>query len=191
MSALAADFEPMAAMACGRRADEHDAGARAGGGELRVLREKPVAGMDGLRAGAARGVENDVTAQITFLRARAADVHGFIAGGDVRGLRVGVGVHRDGADSQSPARCARRGRRSRRGSRSAAWRTLRSYFFGAQEGARFSRNAAMPSRPSGDTRASAMHFAVAASNTSSMGISTTSASRRLVAASAAGLAASR
>ena len=49
----------------------------------------------------------------------------------------------------------------------------------------------MPSRPSGDTRASAMHLAVAASSTSSMGASTTSASRRLVAASAAGLADSK
>ena len=128
-----------------------------------------------------RGLEDDVAAQITFLRARAADVHGFIAGGDMRGLRVGVGVHRDGADAQSP-----RGARDAAGDL-AAVRDQQlgehgSYFFGAQEGARFSRNAAMPSRPSGDTRASAMHFAVAASSTSSMGASTTSASRRLVAA---------
>ncbi len=142
------------------------------------------------RAGAARGFEDHIAAQITVLRARAADVHGFIAGRDMRGIGVGVGIHRNGADAHPP-----RGARDAAGDlapiRDQQLGEHAGYFLGVQDGARFSRNAAMPSRPSGDTRASAMHFAVAASSTSSMGASTTSASRRLVAASAAGLAASR
>ena len=142
------------------------------------------------RTGTARGLENHVAAQITVLRARAANVHGFIAGRDMRGTGVSVGKHRNGTHAH-PARGARHAAGDFAPICDQQFAEHADYFLGIQDGARFSRNAPMPSRPSGDTRTSAMHFAVAANNTSSIGTSTTSASRRLVAASAAGLAASR
>jgi hypothetical protein len=56
--------------------------------------------MDRLGAGTSRGVEDRVAAQVALLRPRAADVHRLVAGGDVRRVRVGVGIHGDGAQSQ-------------------------------------------------------------------------------------------
>ena len=53
ISALAAAFEPIARIAAGRRADEDDAGRGAGLGELGVLRQEAVAGMDRLGAAVA------------------------------------------------------------------------------------------------------------------------------------------
>jgi hypothetical protein len=55
-----------AANGLGRRADEDDAGRFAGGGEIRILAEEAVAGVDGLGAMLARGVQNAVGAQIAF-----------------------------------------------------------------------------------------------------------------------------
>ena len=52
--------------------------------ELRVFRQEPVPGMNGLGTGTTRGFENHVTAQIAVLRARAANVHGFITSRDMR-----------------------------------------------------------------------------------------------------------
>ena len=60
--------------------------------------------MDCRGAPVARGVENHLAPQVTFLRARTADVYRLVAGRNVRGMRVGVGKHRDGADTQAPRR---------------------------------------------------------------------------------------
>ena len=48
----------------GGRADETDPVLPAGGGQRRILREKPVARMDGVRAGAARGLDHCGDAEI-------------------------------------------------------------------------------------------------------------------------------
>jgi hypothetical protein len=51
MSALASLFEPMARMADGRRADEDEAGCRTSLGEIGILGEEAIAGMDRLGPG--------------------------------------------------------------------------------------------------------------------------------------------
>ena len=56
----------------GRGADEDDAGVLAGGGEIGVLAEEAVAGMDGLGAVLAGGVEDAVDAQVAFGGGRRA-----------------------------------------------------------------------------------------------------------------------
>ena len=58
ISARAPIFEPMRAIAVGRRADEDEAGVRAGGGERRVLGEEAVAGVDRVGAAAAGRVDD-------------------------------------------------------------------------------------------------------------------------------------
>jgi hypothetical protein len=85
----------------GRRADKGDAGFFGGFGKGFVLGEEAVAGVDGARAGIARGLQDGVGAQVAGARLGAADVHGLVAGGDVAGVGVGVGIHRDGADAHA------------------------------------------------------------------------------------------
>ena len=85
------------------RADEDDAGRFHGVGELRVLAEEAVARMDRLRAGGLRHFKDDIAAQIAFLRTRRADVPRFVGQAHVLRVGVGVGIHRDGADTQPPA----------------------------------------------------------------------------------------
>src|SRR3982751_4624415 len=108
--------------------------------------------MDGCRTGSARGLENRFAAKVTVLRTRPADVHRLIAGGHMRGLRIRVGKHGHGAN----AHAAGGARETARDLAAIRYEDLAKhrdrYFFGSQAGARFSRNAAIPSRPSGDTR---------------------------------------
>jgi hypothetical protein len=62
--------------------------------------------VDGLRAGGARGLDDALDAQVAVRGRRTADVHGFVAGGDVLRVRVRVGI--DG-DARNPETFARRG----------------------------------------------------------------------------------
>ena len=140
------------------------------------------------RAGALRGLEDDVAAQIAFLRPRPADVHGLVAGGDMRGVGIGIGIHRHGANPQPP-----RGARDPAGDFAA----IRDQQFGEhrqlllrhpggrallEEGARCLRGL----RAKRAHRRCIWRSRPAARRP--CGASTTSASSRLVAASAAGLA---
>ena len=95
----AAVFEPMARMECGGGSDEDDAGGFAGGGEIGILAEESVAGMDGFGAVLAGGVENAVDAQVAFGGGRGADVLGFIGHAHVERGAVGIGVDGDGGDA--------------------------------------------------------------------------------------------
>ena len=88
-------------MGRGRRADDGDAGLFGGFGEGFVFRQEAVAGVDGLGAGIARGLQDGVGAQVAGARLGAADVHRDVAGGDVAGVGVGVGIDGDGADAQA------------------------------------------------------------------------------------------
>ncbi len=87
----------------GRRPDKDQAGFRAGPRKGLVLRQKAIARVDGLGARRARGFEDAVGTQVTVAGGRLADVYGLIARGDVAGVDVGIGIHRNGADAQATA----------------------------------------------------------------------------------------
>ena len=72
------------------------------GGEFGVLREESVAGVDGLRAGAARRVDDRVDAQVALPCRRGPDADRGVGLGDVPGVGVGVAEDRDRADSHGP-----------------------------------------------------------------------------------------
>ena len=68
------------------------------GGELRVLREESVAGMDGLRTGALRGRDDGVDVQVALPCGSGPDADRDVGLCDVAGARVGVAEHRDRPD---------------------------------------------------------------------------------------------
>ena len=84
-----------------------------------VLRQKAISGMDGVGAGLSRRRDDRVHVEITRARRRRPDTDGLVRRRDMRRLRIGVGIDRDGADAQAGAGPHDRGRRSRRGWRSA------------------------------------------------------------------------
>ncbi len=88
----------------GRRADERDARLRARLGEARILGEEPVAGVDRLGTGAARGVQDALAVQVALARRARSDVDRRIGLDHMPRVAVGVAEHRDGADPQPPQR---------------------------------------------------------------------------------------
>ncbi len=82
-----------------RGADEHQPGLGAVVGKRGVLRQEAVAGNDRLGAGGARRVNHLVAAQITLRRRLAAQRHGFVSGGDVQAVAVGIGIHGDAGNA--------------------------------------------------------------------------------------------
>ena len=86
-----------------RGPDEHQAGRGDGIGEVGVLRQEAVAGMDGLRTGFPGRRDDGVAAQVAVRRARPADQVGLVGLAYVLGIGVRLGVHRDGADAESTA----------------------------------------------------------------------------------------
>ncbi|GAB1413220.1 hypothetical protein MASR1M97_19560 [Candidatus Desulfobacillus denitrificans] len=87
----------------GRRADEDEAGLRAGLGEGGVLGEEAVAGMHGLGAGGLGGGDDPLDVEVGLARRRGADLDGFV--GEARMQGVAVGGRDDGHRAQ-PARAA-------------------------------------------------------------------------------------
>src|ERR1019366_5885782 len=83
----------------GGGSDEGDAGGLAGGGEIGVLAEEAVAGVYGVGAVAAGGVEDAVDAEVAFGRGAGADVGGLVGHADVEGGAVGVGEDSDAGDA--------------------------------------------------------------------------------------------
>ncbi len=75
--------------------------AGAGLGEVFVLAQEAIAGVDGLRARGLGGLDDALPAQVAVLGRAAADVHGLVAGGHVLGLGVGVGIHGHGLDAHA------------------------------------------------------------------------------------------
>ncbi len=88
----------------GRWADERDPGVGAGGGERGVLAQETVAGMDGLSAGGAGRVDHRRDAQVALGRRGRPDPDGHVGQRNVRGMRVGIGVHGDRPDPEPPQR---------------------------------------------------------------------------------------
>ena len=81
----------------GRRPDEHNPRDGTGLGEIGVLREKAIAGMQAFRPAPARHVEDPFRHEIALPRWRGADIVGFVGIGHERGLRIGIGMDRDHA----------------------------------------------------------------------------------------------
>ena len=108
----------------GFRADEGDALLRAFGGQLRVLRQEPVAGVHRVGAGTARGVHDLADRQIRPDRvADLADLVRLVGLQAVQRISVFVGVDSDGADAEFVGRAKRPDRRSRRDWQPALWRS--------------------------------------------------------------------
>ena len=84
-----------------RRPNEYQARCGAGVGEVGVLGQEAVAGMDGLRAGGQRHGDDFFAAQIAFLGGRRADQDRFVADRDVLGVGVRLGIHGDGFDAHA------------------------------------------------------------------------------------------
>ena len=63
-------------------------------GELRVLRQEPVPGVDRAGAGLRRRVQHELGPQVALARGRGAEAHRDVGEPHVRGCRVRVGVHR-------------------------------------------------------------------------------------------------
>ena len=84
----------------GLRANEADVAVLADLGEVGVLGEEPVAGVDGIDVRNLGGLDDAVDAQIALSAGRAADADGFVRHLRVHGVRVCLRVHRHGADIQ-------------------------------------------------------------------------------------------
>ena len=78
----------------GRGADEGDPTLFADLGEMRILSQKSVPGMDGLGAADLGGADDSVELQVALRSGRRADAHGFVGQLDVQGL--GVRLREDG-----------------------------------------------------------------------------------------------
>ncbi|MGY4312229.1 hypothetical protein ACVWW1_001532 [Bradyrhizobium sp. JR3.5] len=76
----------------GVRADEDDAGGFQRARKGLALGQEAVAGMHGLRAGLAAGVDDLVDQKIALGRGRRADQHGVVGHLDMQRVAVGLGV---------------------------------------------------------------------------------------------------
>src|SRR5690606_10391681 len=87
----------------GRRADERDALVDASLCELRALGQKAIAGVDGVRTGTFRHVQNFFNAQVALAGRGRADVIRLGRVANVHGVAVHIGVDRDGLQAQLAA----------------------------------------------------------------------------------------
>ncbi len=87
----------------GRRADEGDAGRRAGFGKSRVLRQETVTRMHRLGPGGLGCGQDAVGTQVAVFWRRAADGHRLVTGHHMVGIGIGGRIHRHGADAQPAA----------------------------------------------------------------------------------------
>ena len=82
------------------RADEPDVAALAHVGEMGVLRQEPVAGVDGIHVGDLRGADDAVDPQVALAGGRFADADGFVGHLHVHRVGVRLGIDRHRADVQ-------------------------------------------------------------------------------------------
>ena len=84
----------------GRRPDELDLAALAHFGEVRVLGEKTVAGMDRIDVAYFRGAHDAIDLQVTFGTGRCADANRFIGQLDVERIDIRFRINSERPDSQ-------------------------------------------------------------------------------------------
>ena len=100
MASRAADLVAHEADASGPRADEAQPHGLHDLGELGVLGEEPVAGVDRVRPGQLRGREHRRHVEVALAGGRRADADGLVGEPNVQGVRVGRGVDRNRRDPQ-------------------------------------------------------------------------------------------
>ena len=83
----------------GRWPDPDEPRVLHGAGEVGVLRQEPVAGVDRVGAGPSRRVHEQVGAQVGVGRRGTRQPHREVGLRDERGVRVGVGVHCDDGEA--------------------------------------------------------------------------------------------
>ena len=88
----------------GRRADEGHASRGTGGGELRILGQEPVAGMNRVGTGGACGIEDGALREVAVGGGGAADADGAVGDRHVQRARIGIGVDRHRLDAHLAAR---------------------------------------------------------------------------------------
>ena len=86
------------------RADELEVAAPADLGEVRVLAEEAVAGVDRLDVGHLGGGDDPGDVQVAVGAGGLADADGAVGQVEVRGVAVGLGIDRDDLDAQLLAR---------------------------------------------------------------------------------------
>ena len=150
----------------GRRPDEDQAGVAAGPGEVGVLGEEAVARMDRLRAGRGAPPPGSRRRADSF-RSRAPGRSGPPRRPAPRAARrVGVGIDRDRADAEALQRADdAAGDLAAIGDQDRVEHERQL----SQAGARLSRNAPMPSRPSGVALSAAIRCAVPSISGASIG----------------------
>ena len=100
IAARAAVFEPISSIAAGGGPIQVEAGLLDEAGERGVLGEEAVAGMDRPRAGAQRGLDEHVPAEVALgCRTRADEVR-LVGGANVRAPPVGLRVDGDTAEAE-------------------------------------------------------------------------------------------
>ena len=80
---------------CGRRTNKDQALIGAGTGECGILREKAIAGMNGLGATGSGGRQNQISAEIAVTRFGAAQIDGPVRFAHMQRIGVYVAMHRD------------------------------------------------------------------------------------------------
>ena len=103
ISCLASILEPIASIAAGGGPIQVSPASSDRLREGGVLGEEAVAGVDGVGAGRARGVDEQVGAQVGVGRRGAGQPDGAVGLARVRRVGVGVGVDGDGADAEVAA----------------------------------------------------------------------------------------
>jgi len=71
------------------------------GGELGILGQKAIAGMDGLGVRGESRFQNRIGAQIGQSGGRGPDADGLVGHLDMQGVLVRIGIDRDGGDAHS------------------------------------------------------------------------------------------
>ena len=99
----------------GARPDEDETAFLDPLGEIGVLRQEAVAGVDGHRVGHLGGADDGGHVQIGQRRLRRPDAHGLVRQQHVLGVEVGGRVHRDRLDAEFAAGAQDAQVRSRRG----------------------------------------------------------------------------
>src|SRR5208283_919141 len=87
----------------GRRADELDVGGAADLGEVGVLAEQAVAGMDGVDAGDLGGGDDGGDVEVALGGAGRADADGLVGEAHRQAVAVRLAVYGDGADAHLAA----------------------------------------------------------------------------------------
>ena len=90
-------------MDCGLRADPDQPGVDDGLGEVGVLRQEAVAGVDGVGAGLGRGVQQLAEVEVGLRGGLPAQGERLVGEPDVRRVGVGLGIDRHAGQTRIPA----------------------------------------------------------------------------------------